>query len=130
MSARSPHITLNNRVEMPAIGLGVFQTPPAETVGAVEAAISHQYRNAAMAAEVSLPCRHILVRSGDECQRPAPAGCMDRASKQSSPRWPSRSACATEPPRTSRSPDSRTHRPAGPTDAGHGGRWHDGSAVG
>ena len=44
MSARSPHITLNNRVQMPAIGLGVFQTPPAETVGAVEAAIATGYR--------------------------------------------------------------------------------------
>src|SRR6478672_10568032 len=44
MSARSPHITLNNRVPMPAIGLGVFQTPPAETVGAVEAAIATGYR--------------------------------------------------------------------------------------
>jgi diketogulonate reductase-like aldo/keto reductase len=44
MSARSPHITLNNRVPMPAIGLGVFQTPPAETIGAVEAAIATGYR--------------------------------------------------------------------------------------
>jgi diketogulonate reductase-like aldo/keto reductase len=44
MSARSPSITLNNRVQMPAIGLGVFQTPPAETVGAVEAAIATGYR--------------------------------------------------------------------------------------
>ena len=26
-------------VEMPALGFGVFQTPPAETVGAVETAI-------------------------------------------------------------------------------------------
>src|SRR6478736_632099 len=44
MSARSPQITLNNRVQMPAIGLGVFQTPPAETVAAVEAAIATGYR--------------------------------------------------------------------------------------
>ena len=44
MSTRSPHITLNNRVQMPVIGLGVFQTPPAETVGAVEAAIAAGYR--------------------------------------------------------------------------------------
>jgi len=44
MTARSPDITLNNRVQMPAIGLGVFQTPPAETVGAVEAAIATGYR--------------------------------------------------------------------------------------
>ncbi len=36
--------TLNNGVEMPALGLGVFQTPPAETSGAVEAAIELGYR--------------------------------------------------------------------------------------
>jgi diketogulonate reductase-like aldo/keto reductase len=29
---------------MPALGFGVFQTPPAETVGAVEAAIRDGYR--------------------------------------------------------------------------------------
>src|SRR6185312_1676930 len=44
MSAQSPHITLNNGVKMPALGLGVFQTPPAETVGAVQAAIATGYR--------------------------------------------------------------------------------------
>jgi len=37
-------ITLNNGVEMPALGFGVFQTPPAETVAAVEAAIAVGYR--------------------------------------------------------------------------------------
>jgi diketogulonate reductase-like aldo/keto reductase len=37
-------ITLNNGVEMPALGVGVFQSPPAETVGAVEAAIASGYR--------------------------------------------------------------------------------------
>ena len=40
ISATSPTLTLNNGVEMPALGFGVFQTPPAETVGAVEAAIA------------------------------------------------------------------------------------------
>jgi 2,5-diketo-D-gluconate reductase A len=35
---------LNNGVEMPALGFGVFQTPPAETVGAVEVAIRDGYR--------------------------------------------------------------------------------------
>jgi hypothetical protein len=35
-----PLITLNNGVEMPALGLGVFQSPPAETIGAVESAIA------------------------------------------------------------------------------------------
>jgi aryl-alcohol dehydrogenase-like predicted oxidoreductase len=44
MSAQSRHITLNNGVKMPALRLGVFQTPPAETVGAVQAAIATGYR--------------------------------------------------------------------------------------
>ena len=44
ISAISPTLTLNNGVEMPALGFGVFQTPPAETVAAVEAAIGGGYR--------------------------------------------------------------------------------------
>ena len=39
-----PHITLNNGVELPALGLGVFQSPPAETAAAVEVAIRTGYR--------------------------------------------------------------------------------------
>lgn len=39
-----PSITLNNGVELPAIGLGVFQSPPAETAAAVEAALRTGYR--------------------------------------------------------------------------------------
>ncbi|MEU1183617.1 aldo/keto reductase [Streptomyces sp. NPDC005820] len=39
-------LTLNNGVRMPALGLGVFQTPPDETVSAVQAALE-------------LGCRHI-----------------------------------------------------------------------
>src|SRR6266542_706371 len=38
-------LMLNNGVQMPAIGLGVFQTPPAETTSAVEAALSTGYRH-------------------------------------------------------------------------------------
>jgi diketogulonate reductase-like aldo/keto reductase len=38
-------IELNNGVEMPSIGLGVFQTPPDETRAAVEAALSVGYRH-------------------------------------------------------------------------------------
>jgi diketogulonate reductase-like aldo/keto reductase len=44
MTAESPLITLNNGVQMPAIGLGVFQSPLAETVAAVEAAIAIGYQ--------------------------------------------------------------------------------------
>jgi len=38
-------LTLNNGVEMRALGLGVFQTPPEETRAAVEAALSAGYRH-------------------------------------------------------------------------------------
>jgi len=38
-------LTLNNGVEMPALGLGVFQTPADETRAAVEAALSAGYRH-------------------------------------------------------------------------------------
>ena len=38
-------LTLNNGVEMPALGLGVFQTPADETRAAVGAALSTGYRH-------------------------------------------------------------------------------------
>ncbi|MGO8860662.1 MAG: aldo/keto reductase [Acidimicrobiales bacterium] len=38
-------ITLNNGVEMPALGLGVFQTPPDETPEAVLVALGYGYRH-------------------------------------------------------------------------------------
>jgi diketogulonate reductase-like aldo/keto reductase len=38
-------VTLNNGVEMPALGLGVFQTPPDETRDAVRAALRCGYRH-------------------------------------------------------------------------------------
>ncbi|MFC8230348.1 aldo/keto reductase [Streptomyces sp. NPDC057287] len=38
-------LTLNNGVEMPALGLGVFQTPPDETMAAVTAALDLGYRH-------------------------------------------------------------------------------------
>ena len=44
MAGRNPLITLNNGVEMPTLGLGVYQSPPEETVGAVEVAIASGYR--------------------------------------------------------------------------------------
>ncbi len=37
--------TLNNGVEIPALGLGVFQTPPEETTAAVTAALQAGYRH-------------------------------------------------------------------------------------
>ncbi len=44
MSGKSPLITLNNGIEMPALGLGVFQSPPEQTAEAVETAIRDGYR--------------------------------------------------------------------------------------
>ena len=35
-----PTLTLNNGVAMPVLGLGVFQSPPEETIAAVETAIA------------------------------------------------------------------------------------------
>jgi diketogulonate reductase-like aldo/keto reductase len=42
--ATTPALTLNNAVTMPALGLGVFQSPPEETTAAVEAALRDGYR--------------------------------------------------------------------------------------
>lgn len=43
-SAPSPYIDLNNGVRMPALGLGVYLSPPEQTAGAVATAIEHGYR--------------------------------------------------------------------------------------
>ena len=43
-------LTLNNGVHMPALGLGVFQTPPEETRAAVTAALGYGYRHVDTAA--------------------------------------------------------------------------------
>ena len=40
----SPLLRLNNDVELPALGFGVFQTPPDETRAAVRAALEAGYR--------------------------------------------------------------------------------------
>jgi diketogulonate reductase-like aldo/keto reductase len=44
------NITLNNGVEMPALGFGVYQTPPDETRSAVAAALATGYRHVDTAA--------------------------------------------------------------------------------
>ena len=44
MTTSSPLLKLNNGVQMPALGLGVFQNPPEQTVAAVESAIAQGYR--------------------------------------------------------------------------------------
>jgi 2,5-diketo-D-gluconate reductase A len=45
-----PTFTLNSGVEIPVLGFGVFQTPPAETIEAVEAALKTGYRHVDTAA--------------------------------------------------------------------------------
>jgi diketogulonate reductase-like aldo/keto reductase len=45
MNTTIPSLTLNNGVELPALGLGVFQTPPDETRDAVRAALDAGYRH-------------------------------------------------------------------------------------
>ena len=42
--ATTPAVTLNNAVTIPALGLGVFQSPPEETTAAVETALRDGYR--------------------------------------------------------------------------------------
>jgi hypothetical protein len=44
MTSKSPLLTLNNGVQIPAIGLGVLQRAPEQTPTAVESAIAHGYR--------------------------------------------------------------------------------------
>ncbi|HEY3506976.1 MAG TPA: aldo/keto reductase [Actinocatenispora sp.] len=45
MTATSPDLVLNNGVTMPALGFGVFQSPPEETAVAVETALQVGYRH-------------------------------------------------------------------------------------
>jgi 2,5-diketo-D-gluconate reductase A len=65
-----PLLELNNGVEMPAVGFGVFQTPPDETIAAVETALATGYRHIDTAAaylnerEVGEALRRYLGRSG------------------------------------------------------------------
>ena len=40
-----PELTLNNEITMPALGFGVYQTPPDDTVAAVQAALETGYRH-------------------------------------------------------------------------------------
>ena len=69
--ATTPTFKLNNGVELPVIGLGVFQTPPDETIAAVEAALEDGYRHIDTAAaygnerEVGEAIRRSGVARGD-----------------------------------------------------------------
>lgn len=52
-------LILNNSVAMPAIGLGVFQTPPDETRAAVSAALETGYRHIDTAAPTATSARSV-----------------------------------------------------------------------
>jgi 2,5-diketo-D-gluconate reductase A len=45
MNAHNNNVPLNNGVALPSIGFGVFQTPPDETIAAVETALRTGYRH-------------------------------------------------------------------------------------
>ena len=45
MTTTQPHFALNNGVTLPQIGFGVYQTPPEETMVAVQAALEVGYRH-------------------------------------------------------------------------------------
>jgi 2,5-diketo-D-gluconate reductase A len=61
-----PTLTLNNGVTLPAVGFGVFQTPPDETIAAVEAALQTGYRHIDTAAAYGneREVGHAISRSG------------------------------------------------------------------
>ncbi|MCA1673760.1 MAG: aldo/keto reductase, partial [Actinobacteria bacterium] len=40
-----PHVTLNNGVQIPQLGFGVFQVPPEETAQVVGTALEAGYRS-------------------------------------------------------------------------------------
>src|SRR3954467_13536402 len=67
----TPELLLNNGVTMPALGFGVFQSPPEETAAAVEAALRVGYRHVDTAAaygnerEVGEGIRRSGVARGD-----------------------------------------------------------------
>jgi diketogulonate reductase-like aldo/keto reductase len=44
VTAKSPVYKLNNEIEMPALGLGVFRSEPEKTVAAVRSAVIDGYR--------------------------------------------------------------------------------------
>ena len=67
----APILDLNNGVQIPGVGFGVFQTPPDETIAAVEAALAVGYRHIDTAAaygnerEVGEAIRRSGVDRGD-----------------------------------------------------------------
>jgi diketogulonate reductase-like aldo/keto reductase len=56
------NLTLNNGVEMPALGFGVFQTPPEETAAAVHTALKTGYRLIDTAAAYGKTPAQVMIR--------------------------------------------------------------------
>ena len=88
-------LTLNNGVTLPALGLGVFQTPPDETRDAVTAALEAGYRHIDTAAAY-----------GNERQvgEAIAASGVDRSRCSSRPRSGSATTATSRPCTGSRSP--------------------------
>jgi 2,5-diketo-D-gluconate reductase A len=61
-----PSLTLNNGVEIPQLGFGVFQVPPAQTAAAVTEALDAGYRHidTAMIYDNEQPVGNALAASG------------------------------------------------------------------
>jgi diketogulonate reductase-like aldo/keto reductase len=73
----TPALTLNDGVTIPALGLGVFQSPPEETTAAVETALRGGYRLVDTAAAYDneparSSSRASTTRSATPPRRPAP----------------------------------------------------------
>ena len=77
-----PTLTPNNGVQLPALGFGVFQTPPMQTAGAVTTALETGYRHVDTAAaygnerDVGRPsgAPDYLVTRSSSRRRPVPLG--------------------------------------------------------
>jgi diketogulonate reductase-like aldo/keto reductase len=65
--ATTPALKLNHGVTLPALGLGVFQSPPEETTNAVEATIASGYALVETSDEVAaIDALDTGVRGGPE----------------------------------------------------------------
>jgi hypothetical protein len=98
-------LTLNNGVEMPALGLGVFQTPPDETRDAVAAALRAGYRHIDTAAAYGNERQVGEAVHNSDLARPLPRlspgleqlGCSPLSAGRRIVTHFSRSACAAAP---------------------------------
>lgn len=81
MTTSQTLVTLNNGLQIPALGFGVFQTPPDETVAAVTTALEDGYRLIDTTASYDNEREVGSRRSGDR-RRAAPATtwCLSRDS--------------------------------------------------